>query len=122
MARATTRKMAKKPAAKQLTKKSAKRYAATPADKSDKEHLVALIKETTGCSSVVAKEALDGVIGTIASSLKKNKKAQIYGFGTFAVTKRPARRGRNPQTGEAIRIKSSKAIRFKASKTLKDAV
>ena len=122
MARATRRKTVKKLAAKRATKKSAKRFTATPAGRSDREHLIALIKESTGCSSAAAKETLEGVIGTIASSLKKNKKAQIYGFGTFTVTKLPARKGRNPQTGESIRVKASKAIRFRASKTLKESV
>ena len=126
MARATTRKTAKKtPARRAVTKpakKAAGRHAATPAEKSDKEHLVMVIRGTAGCSAAVAKQTLDSVIGTITASLKKNKKVQLYGFGTFIVAKRLARRGRNPQTGEAIRIKASKTVRFKPSMTLKESV
>ena len=126
MARATTRKTAKTTPARRAVTKPAKkavwRHAATPAEKSDKEHLVTVIRGTAGCSAAVAKETLDNVIGAITASLKKNKKVQLYGFGTFIVVKRLARRGRNPQTGEAIRIKASKTVRFKPSMTLKASV
>ncbi len=102
--------------------KAARRHAATPAERSDKEHLVAVIRGTAGCSAAVAKQTLDSVFGTITASLKKNKKVQLYGFGTFIVAKRLARRGRNPLTGEAIRIKASKTVRFKPSTALKESV
>ncbi len=62
------------------------------------------------------------LIGTITSSLKKNQKLQLVGFGTFTVAKRAGRKGRNPRTGEAIRIKASKSVRFKAGQTLKRSV
>ena len=55
-------------------------------------------------------------------SLKKNKKVQLYGFGSFEVVKRKARKGRNPATGEAIRIKASKGVRFKAGTKLKGGI
>ncbi len=58
----------------------------------------------------------------IETGLKKDKSVQLVGFGTFLVRKRAARKGRNPQTGEAIKIKASKTVSFKAGKSLKDAV
>jgi DNA-binding protein HU-beta len=126
MARVTTRKAAKKTPARRATakpaKNTAKRYSATPADKSDKEHLITVIRDTTGCSAAAAKQTLDGLIGTVTASLKKNQKVQLTGFGSFTVTKRPARAGRNPRTGEKIRIRASKSVRFKPGKTLKQAV
>ncbi len=132
MARAAARKTGKAKAttgrggqrAKKTTapKKPAKRHTATPAGRSDKEHLIALIRQTTGCTAKAAKETLDGVIGTITASLKKNQKVQLIGFGSFEVKKRPARKARNPRTGEAIRVKASKSVRFKAGQTLKRSV
>ncbi len=104
------------------SKSSAKRYRATPSGTSDRQHLLALIQETTGCSARAAKETFNGIIGSITASLKKNKKVQFLGFGSFVVTKRPAHKGRNPQTGESIQIKASKAVRFRAGQTLKRSV
>lgn len=65
---------------------------------------------------------MDALIGTITSSLKKNEKVQLVGFGSFSVAKRAARKGRNPFTGEAIKIKASKSVRFKAGQSLKRSV
>ena len=110
---------AKKPA---KAKAPAKRYKATPAGTGDKKHLTAVIQETTGCSALVAKKTLDGVLGTITSSLKKNKKVRLTGFGSFVVAKLPARRARNPYTGETIRVKASKTVRFKVGQTLRRSV
>ena len=62
------------------------------------------------------------LLGTITTSLKKNQRVQLAGFGTFTVSKRGARKGRNPRTGEAIKIKASKSVRFKAGRTLKNSV
>jgi len=73
-------------------KKPAKRYKATPANMSDKEHLIALIRKTTGCTAKTGKDTLDSLIGTITMSLEKNKKFQLIGFGSFEVKKRPARK------------------------------
>ncbi len=97
----------------------AKRYTATPSRTTDKEHLVALVRDGTDCTIAEAKATLDGIFGTIAASLKKNKRVQLVGFGTFDVRRRAARKGRNPQTGKAMRIKASKNIRFKVSKQIK---
>jgi DNA-binding protein HU-beta len=79
--------------------------------------LDALAKD--GLSSKDANAVVGTVMTTIAKELKKNQKFTLTGFGTFAVSKRGARKGRNPKTGEPIKIKASKGIRFKAGATLK---
>ena len=103
-------------------KKPVKRYKATPEDMSDRQHLMGIIQANTDCTAKAAKETMDAIIGTVTASLKKNQKVQLTGFGSFTVAKRAARKGRNPQTGEAIRIKASKTIRFKAGQALKGSV
>ena len=69
-----------------------------------------------------AKAAVDCIFSTITKTLKKNKSVTLVGFGTFKVNKRKARQGRNPQTGEKIKIKAKKVPKFVPGKTLKDAV
>ena len=69
-----------------------------------------------------AQEAVDCVISSITNSLKKGDTVTLVGFGTFKVIKRKARKGRNPQTGEEIQIKASKAPKFTPGKALKEAV
>ncbi len=69
-----------------------------------------------------AQAAVDCVLATITKALKKGKDVTLVGFGTFKVVKRKARKGRNPATGEEIKIKASKAPKFVAGKALKDAV
>ncbi len=69
-----------------------------------------------------AQAAVDCVIASITKSLKKKQAVTLIGFGTFKVNKRKARKGRNPQTGEAIKIKAKKVPKFVAGKALKDAV
>ena len=116
--------MAKKPA-KRTTKTKAtptKRFKATPEGANDRQHLTRVIQAGTGCTAKAAKETMNALIGTITSSLKKNRKVKLVGFGTFTVAKRSARAGRNPGTGEAIRVKASKAVRFKAGQTLKRSI
>lgn len=111
------------PAERSTAKKaSSKRYVPTPAGVSDKEHLISVIRDTAGCSKGAAKRTLDGLVATITASLKKNQKVQLVGFGSFGVTKRPAHKGRNPRTGEAIRVKASKTVRFKAGQTLRRSI
>jgi DNA-binding protein HU-beta len=77
------------------------------------------IRDVTGCTNAQANEAVGAVTEVIAKSLKKEGKFGLVGFGTFMVSKRGARKGRNPQTGATITIKASKSVRFKASTTLK---
>ena len=77
---------------------------------------LALGKEATKRS---ADEALDAVLSSIAKGVKKDKKVQIIGFGTFEVKKRAARIGRNPKTGESMKIAASKSVGFKPSSVLK---
>jgi DNA-binding protein HU-beta len=76
----------------------------------------ALGKETT---KRLAEEAVAAVLTSIAKGVKKDKKVQLIGFGTFEVKKRAARMGRNPKTGESMKIKASKTVGFKCSSNLK---
>ena len=125
MARTPARKTSKTKATAQrgratpATKAPAKRYTATPSGTSDRNHLIGLIQNTTGCSAQRARETLNSLLGTIGASLKKNQKVQLTGFGSFVVSKRGARKARNPRTGEAIRVKASKSVRFRPGQTLK---
>jgi DNA-binding protein HU-beta len=75
-----------------------------------------------GMTKKQAAEAVEIVFDTIAKHLKKDDRVQVPGFGSFAVSKRGARKGRNPATGATITIKASKNVRFKAGKDLKDAL
>jgi len=110
---------ARKTAAKRAAPKAAARPTATPAGSSDKDHLISVIQSGTGSSKKAAGDTLAAVLGTVSASLKKNQKVQLVGFGTFEVVKRRARKGRNPATGAAIRIKASRGVRFKAGTKLK---
>lgn len=121
-ARAKTTRRAARPAARRAAPKAAARVGATPTGKSDKDHLAAIIQEATGVTAKIAKDTLDHVISTITETLKRKGKVQLTGFGSFAVTKRGPRMGRNPRTGEAVKIKASRSVRFRAGKTLKDTV
>ncbi len=88
----------------------------------NKTELVAAIADKAEISKKDAEKALKAFTDTVAAQLKKGDKIQLVGFGTFEVTKRAAREGRNPQTGETMKIKASKAPKFKAGKALKDLV
>ena len=88
----------------------------------NKTELVAAIAEESGLSKKDAEAALKGFTETVTKQLKKGEKIQLVGFGTFEVTQRAAREGRNPQTGESIQIAASRSPRFKAGKAFKDAV
>ena len=70
----------------------------------------------------MAEKALKAFTETVAEELKNGEKIQLVGFGTFEVAERPAREGRNPRTGETMKIAASKTPKFKAGKALKDAV
>ena len=86
----------------------------------NKTELVAAMAEQTNLSKKDAEAALKAFIDVVSEELKKGEKVQLVGFGTFEVTERAAREGRNPQTGETMEIKASKTPKFKAGKALKD--
>lgn len=86
----------------------------------NKTELVAVMAEQTNLSKKDAEAALKAFIDVVSEELKKGEKVQLVGFGTFEVSERAAREGRNPQTGETMEIKASKTPKFKAGKALKD--
>ena len=87
----------------------------------NKAELVAAIAERTELSKKDAEAAVKAFIDVVADALKKGDKVQMVGFGTFEVVERAEREGRNPQTGETMKIAASKTPKFKAGKALKDA-
>jgi len=87
-----------------------------------KADIIEKMAKDADISKTAAGNALNSFIENITASIKKNNKVTLVGFGTFSLTKRKARTGRNPQTGEAIKIKASKAPKFTAGKAFKDAV
>ena len=88
----------------------------------NKAELVAAMAEKTELSKKDAEKALKAFTEVVAETLKKGDKIQLVGFGTFEVAERAAREGRNPQTGETMKIAASKAPKFKAGKALKEGV
>ena len=88
----------------------------------NKTELIAAIAEQAELSKKDAEKALKAFTDIVTEELKKGEKVQLVGFGTFEVTERAAREGRNPQTNEPMSIPASKAPKFKAGKALKDAV
>ena len=86
----------------------------------NKTELVAAMAEQTNLSKKDAEAALKAFIDVVSEELKKGEKVQLVGCGTFEVSERAAREGRNPQTGETMEIKASKTPKFKAGKALKD--
>ena len=88
----------------------------------NKTELVAAIAEQTELSKKDAEKALKAFTDIVADELKKGEKVQLVGFGTFEVSERAAREGRNPQSGETMTIAASKAPKFKAGKALKDMI
>ena len=88
----------------------------------NKTELVDAIAKQAGLSKKDSEAALKAFTDTVGKALKKGDKVQLVGFGTFEVAKRAAREGKNPQTGEKIKIAACKAPKFKAGKALKDTV
>ena len=88
----------------------------------NKTELVAAIADKAGISKKDADAVVAAFTENVTKELKKGGKVQLVGFGTFEVTKRSARTGRNPQTGATMKIAASKAPKFKAGKALKDLV
>ena len=88
----------------------------------NKSDLLAAMAAKTGDTKKSAEEALNAFVDVVTAALVKGEKVQLVGFGSFEVRKRAARKGRNPQTKEEIKIPASKAPVFKAGKALKDLV
>ena len=88
----------------------------------NKTELVAAIADEAGLSKKDAEKALKAFTDVVTEELKQGEKVQLVGFGTFEVSERAAREGRNPQTGAAMKIAASKAPKFKAGKALKDLI
>ena len=88
----------------------------------NKTELIEHIANQADISKAASGRALEAVIGAVRTTLKKGGTVSLVGFGSFAVTKRAARAGRNPRTGAVIKIKSSKVPKFRPGKALKDAL
>ena len=88
----------------------------------NKSELIEHIAKQADISKAASGRALEALIGAVKSTLKKNNSVTLVGFGTFSVTKRAARAGRNPRTGAAIKIKAAKIPKFRPGKALKDAL
>jgi DNA-binding protein HU-beta len=87
-----------------------------------KAELIDKIAANAGLTKTDAGKALDATVDSVKAALKKGQKVTLVGFGTFSVSKRKARKGRNPRTGAEIKIPATKVPKFTAGKTLKDAV
>lgn len=87
-----------------------------------KSELVEAVASAAGLTKADATRAIDATFATITGALKKGNKVPLVGFGTFGVSKRAARNGRNPQTGAVVKIAARNAVTFKAGTALKDAV
>jgi DNA-binding protein HU-beta len=88
----------------------------------NQSELIAKIAEATELTRAAAGAALEAMVHAIIDAAAAGEAVHVSGFGIFAVTKRPARRGRNPRTGESIEIAASNALRFRAGKTVEDAL
>jgi DNA-binding protein HU-beta len=88
----------------------------------NKQELVSAVAEAAGLTKADTDKAIDAVFTAITDSLKKGEEVRLIGFGSFSVSERAATTGRNPRTGEAIKIAASKNPKFSAGKGLKDAV
>lgn len=88
----------------------------------NKTELIAAVAEAAGLNKKDSEKALKAFVDVVTAELKKEEKVQLVGFGTFEVSNRAAREGRNPQTGETMKIAACKAPKFKAGKALKDAI
>jgi DNA-binding protein HU-beta len=88
----------------------------------NKQELIGSVADSTGLSKTDAGKAVEGVFDAVTAALKKGDEVRLVGFGTFSVSKRKASTGRNPRTGEPMKIKASSQPKFKPGKGLKDAV
>lgn len=87
-----------------------------------KVELVEAVAKSAGLTKAAAGKAVDATFEAITKALKKGEKVPVVGFGTFGVSKRAAREGRNPRTGETVHIAARNAVTFKAGSALKDSV
>lgn len=87
-----------------------------------KANLITAIAEITGFSKADSTRALEAMLQSIQTELTKGNDVSITGFGTFGITQREAREGRNPRTGEALKIPAKKLPKFRAGKTLREAI
>ena len=115
-------KAAKKASAKTAVKKTAKASAATSSPILTLRHIAERLSELHEVPKRQANEMMGQIVEMIAKSLKKGDKIRLSGLGILQVRKRAARMGRNPQTGEPVKIKASKKIAFRAAKDLKDSI
>jgi DNA-binding protein HU-beta len=88
----------------------------------NKIELIEHVAKQADISKAAAGRALEAIVGGIRTALKKGQSVTLVGFGTFSVSKRAARTGRNPRTGATIKIKAAKVAKFRAGKALKDAI
>ncbi len=88
----------------------------------NKNDLIAEVADASGLSKTDAAKAVEGVFDAIGTALRKGGEVRLVGFGTFSVSKRAASEGRNPRTGEKIKIPASRQVKFKPGKGLKDTV
>jgi len=88
----------------------------------NKSELISAVADAAELSKADAGKAVDAIVDVITAALKKDDKVSLVGFGTFETRTRAARQGRNPKTGETLKIAASKNPSFKAGKALKDAV
>ena len=88
----------------------------------NKSDLIDAMAADAGISKTAAKAALESLTGNVTDSLKKGEKVALVGWGTWSVSNRAARNGRNPQTGKAIKIAAKNVVKFKAGAGLSDAV
>lgn len=87
-----------------------------------KAELIAHVSAETGLTKVSAQQVIDTLLIVASKTLKKEGRFALHGLGIFEVVKRNKRKGRNPRTGETVTIKARKAVKFKASKSLKDII
>ena len=87
-----------------------------------KLEFIEAIAAKSGLTKADANRAIDALFGTVKAALAKGDKVPVAGFGTFGTSKRAARNGRNPRTGEVVKIAASKSVKFKTGSKLKDAV
>ena len=121
----TVTKAAPKPAAKAATKTAAKpaaKTAAKPSNTVTLRHIGVALSESHDMPKKQATAVLEDMVALITKHLKKGDRIRIGGLGILQVRKRPARMGRNPATGESIKIKASKKVAFRAAKDLKEQI